>query len=279
MNRLTRLTALLLVVLLILLSLSCAFRKYKSKRPGTKHETLGITLASIPGGTFRMGVAGGGYFEHTVTLDGFKMSATEITQGQYKSVMGENPSDFIGNNLPVETVSWYDAVKFCNRLSDKAGLERCYSESTFECDFSRSGFRLPTEAEWEYACRAGTETMFYTGNNISSDDTTSTDLDRAGWYYGNSNKQTHPAGQKEPNAFGLYDMHGNVWEWCNDWYNRGYYTNSPIKNPCGPSPSSARVLRGGSWFYNASYCHSAFRNRTPPSNTSYNLGFRVVRRP
>lgn len=142
-------------------------------------------------------------------------------------------------------------MKFCNKLSDAEGLERCYNESTWACDFGKNGFRLPTEAEWEYACRAGTETNFYTGNTINSDGYTSTDLDRAGWYWynlGQANNKAHVVGAKEPNNFGLYDMHGNVWEWCLDWY--GSYQSGSVTNPTGVQTSSSRVVCGGSWYNN-----------------------------
>ena len=164
------------------------------------------------------------------------------------------------------------------------GYEKCYTESgNWECDFSKNGFRLPTEAEWEYACRAGTETNFYTGNNINNDGS-SKDLDRAGWYWYNSgqanNKKTHVVGEKNPNAFGLYDMHGNIWEWCNDWY--GSYSSGSDTDPIGaPMPSYRallRVLRGGCWFIKAYYCRSADRYSDFPIDRFNTMGFRVVRR-
>lgn len=175
-------------------------------------------------------------------------------------------------------------MKFCNKLSDAEGLESCYNESTWACDFSKSGFRLPTEAEWEYACRAGTETKFYTGNNLSSDGSTSTDLDRAGWYNisylsNGSFPGEHPVSQKTPNAWGLYDMHGNVMEWCNDWHDENYYESSPYADPTGPTSGFGRVLRGGSWGNYASECRSAFRGGSTPDGSSNSfIGFRVVRR-
>ncbi len=247
-----------------------------------------FTFVSIHDGSFRMGdIQNYGQNSqekpvHDVTISSFEMSIYEITQGQYQMVMGSNPSKNykVGENYPVEMVSWYDAVKFCNKLSDAAGLERCHNESSWSCDFSKNGFRLPTEAEWEYACRAGTETKFYTGNNLSSDARTSTDLDVAGWYDGNSGNKTHSVGGKEPNSFGLYDMHGNVWEWCNDWYGDNYYSSSPSINPTGPSFYGLyRVIRGGGWGSYAGYCRSAYRDRNGPAYTSYRMGFRVVRRP
>ncbi|MCE5250401.1 formylglycine-generating enzyme family protein [bacterium] len=248
-----------------------------------------ITFVSIPGGTFRMGdVENYGKYSyekpvHSVTVSSFEMSIYEVTQGQYQSVMGTIPSTSygVGDNYPVYYVSWYDAVKFCNRLSEQMGYGKCYTESgNWDCDFSKSGFRLPTEAEWEYACRAGTETNFYTGNTISSDGQTSTDLERAGWYWynwGQTNNKSHTVGEKEKNAFGLYDMHGNIWEWCNDWY--GAYTSDNQTNPTGPTSGSYRVGRGGCWGDNAGSCRSADRRWDDPSYTNFYIGFRVVRRP
>ncbi|MFC1528933.1 formylglycine-generating enzyme family protein [Candidatus Latescibacterota bacterium] len=235
-------------------------------------------MASIPAGTFEMGdIQGGGYSNerpvHTVTLDGFEMSIYEVTQDQYEAVIGSNPFYFSGNDLPVEGVTWYDAVKFCNKLSDAAGVDRCYNESTWVCDFTKNGYRLPKEAEWEYACRAGTTTKYYTGNDES-------DLARAGWYDGNSSSKTHPVGQKEPNAWGLYDMHGNVWERCNDWYDIEYYSKSPTQNPTGAQTGSSRVRRGGSWDDDAYFCRSASRSGSLGPGYGYtHVGFRVVRRP
>lgn len=238
-----------------------------------------ITFVTIPAGTFRMGdVENYGQYSrekpvHSVTLSSFEMSIYEITQGQYQSVMGTNPSYFkSGDNYPVERVSWFDAVKFCNKLSDAVGLDRCYNESTWECDFSVDGFRLPTEAEWEYACRAGTETEYYTGNNES-------DLSRAGWWEKNSEDITHAVGHKEPNTWGIFDMPGNVYEWCHDWYESDYYSSSPTTNPFGPSSGSSRVMRGCGYTSYASACRSAFRSYWEPYKTESFVGFRIVCRP
>ena len=169
----------------------------------------------------------------------------EVTQKEYESVMGRNPSRFKGGNLPVEQVSWNDAVEFCKKLTER---ERALGRISADQEY-----RLPTEEEWEHACRAGTTTKYYTGDTVE-------DLARAGWYYGNSDDKTHPVGQKEPNAFGLYDMHGNVWEW----------TSTPY--------GSARVYRGGSWRNDADGCESSFRGNylDSPRRRDYYLGFRVV---
>jgi formylglycine-generating enzyme required for sulfatase activity len=243
---------------------------------GTPHDIQGITFVPIPAGSFSMGSTTGNSREqpvHTVALSAFEMGAYEITQAQYKSVIGSNPSRFTGDdNLPVEMVSWEDAVAFCNALSTKAGLQPCYNDSSGSCDFSKNGFRLPTEGEWEYACRAGSTTEYNLGgaeNDLA--------LARAGWYNVNSSSKTHPVGQKTPNAWGLYDMHGNVWEWCNDWF--GSYTSGSATNPTGALNGSDRVDRGGCWFSNANYCKSAFRSYITPASRWFDLGFRVVRRP
>ncbi|HUU29997.1 MAG TPA: SUMF1/EgtB/PvdO family nonheme iron enzyme [archaeon] len=240
---------------------------------GVVTEIFGIKLVAIPGGDFQMGQDGIATPVHTVTLTTFQMSITEITQGQYVRVMGSNPSGFNtgDDNLPVEQVNWKDAATFCNQLSQAAGLEPCYDLSTWRCDFTRSGFRLPTEAEWEYACRAGTRTNYYTGDNAA-------DLLRAAWYSDNSGQATHPVGLKERNAWGLYDMHGNVFEWCNDWFDQNYYTVSSRYDPTGPASGSDRVLRGGSWFNNANFCLSAGRQSYSPDYGYNGLGFRIVRR-
>ena len=238
----------------------------------------GISMVKIPAGTFEMGAQSewGEWTEkpvHTVTLDGFYMSKTHVTQAQYEAMMGKNPSHFTGDdNLPVDSVDWFDAAKFCNRLNDYAGFERCYDEETWDCDFSKNSFRLPTEAEWEYACRAGTTTMFNLGD-------TWRDLDRAGWYCGNSGGKTHPVGRKEPNAFGLYDMHGNMWEWCNDYWMENYYDYSPAHNPRGPDYSFARVVRGGRFYGSVRHNRAAIRGGNSPDNGYSASGFRLVRSP
>jgi len=241
----------------------------------TTTVVYGITFVSIPGGTFQMGSTTGYSNEqpvHQVTVSAFQIGRYEITQAQYQAMMGTNPSRFTGDlNRPAEQVSWYDAVIFCNKLSESAGLQPCYNLSTFACDFTKSGFRLPTEAEWEYACRAGTATKYYTGDATS-------DLKRAGWYISNSGNTTHPVGQKEANAFGLYDMHGNVREWCNDYYFSIYYSQSEnATNPQGPQTGSYRVLRGGSWDNYDRYCRSANRHTDYPYYRHYTIGFRVIR--
>ncbi|MBR9976778.1 MAG: formylglycine-generating enzyme family protein [Bacteroidetes bacterium] len=252
---------------------------------GNGHDYDTTMMALIPAGGFRMGdITSKGYFDekpvHDVSITRpFLMARTEVTQEQYEAVIGGNPSQFKDADLPVERVTWYEAVEFCNELSRQEGLDPCYSGSgsSIVCDFTANGYRLPTEAEWEYACRAGTETDFYTGNMTSP---TGVDpaLDRAGWYYENSGSSTHPVGEKEHNAFGLYDMHGNVMEWCWDWYGNDYYASSPAEDPRGPTTGNYRVVRGGSWYDDARSCRSAYRIHRNPGHRVYGLlGFRVVR--
>ena len=235
-----------------------------------------ISLVTIPAGSFQMGSSDLEEDEqpvHTVTLDGFDIAATEVTRGQYEEIMGEKPFHFDGaTTLPAERITWLKAVEFCNRLTIREGLVPCYDDSLQTCNFAANGFRLPTEAEWEYACRAGTSTIYNTGNEPG-------DLSRAGWYgydAGNSDEKPHPVAQKEPNAWGLYDMHGNVLEWTNDSF--GGYSEDAQNNPTGPEGGAYKALRGGSWFSNASHCSSTFRINDRGTRTSYFTGFRIARR-
>ncbi len=245
-----------------------------------------IEMVPIPAGTFQMGNTGAYSGENAemplrsvIISRDFLMSTYEITQKQYEEVMGTNPSSFKGENLPVEQVSWYDAVEYCNKLSEMEGLEKCYSGSgsTIVCDWNANGYRLPTEAEWEYAAKAGTRTDFYSGN-LTNEYCRAIDanLEKIGWYCGNENFKTQKVGKKAPNDFGLYDMSGNVSEWCWDWY--AAYTDKPETDPNGASTgSSSRVRRGGSWNSVAYACRSAFRDSYGPAGVRDNIGFRVVR--
>ncbi|MFC1692611.1 SUMF1/EgtB/PvdO family nonheme iron enzyme [Candidatus Latescibacterota bacterium] len=238
-------------------------------------SSLSITMANIEAGSFQMGSNNGGGDEkplRTVKVAGFKMSTTEVTQAQYNAIMGTNPSFHkLDENCPVENVTWKDALTFCNKLSEKIELEPCYDLSSGTCDFSKNGFRLPTEAEWEYACRGNSGSDYSTGNGESA-------LSRAGWYAGNSGEKSHAVGQKTSNAFGLYDMHGNVWEWCNDWYSKKSYELDTTENPTGVESGSERVIRGGGWLDWPKDCRSAKRRNYKPDKNYSDIGFRIVRR-
>ena len=237
-------------------------KKHDLSVPGTKAgEKKTVTVNGVefafrwcPEGTFMMGSPSGedGRYgdekQHQVTLTkGFWMLETEVTQKQWKAIMGSNPSHFKGDNLPVENVSWNDCQEFCKK-----------------CALLGMPVQLPTEAQWEYACRAGS-TGPYAGN-----------LDEMAWFEDNSGRKTHPVGTKKPNAWGLYDMHGNVWEWCADWYD-GDYPSGSVTDPIGPSNGSDRVVRGGSWCYYARRCRSAYRGYRAPGGRDDDLGFRVLR--
>lgn len=204
--------------------------------------------------------------QHQVTLTrGFWLGKYEVTQAQYQTVMGINPSHFKGDNLPVENVSWNDATNFCAKLTE---IEKAAGRLPEGYEYT-----LPTEAQWEYACRAGTSTELNSGKNLT-DWTECPNVDELGWYGCNSNKQTHPVGQKKPNAWGFYDMSGNVWEWCLDWYEK--YSPEAVTDPAGPANGAYRVLRGGGWYNNACICRSAYRYNRNPSRYYSNIGFRVV---
>ncbi len=227
----------------------------------------------IPPGTFTMGSPStesdrfGDETPHLVTLTrGFRMKQTEVTQAEWLAVMGKNPSTFKGPSRPVEEVSWIQCLEFCNKLSVRHGLTPCYDGSAW--NRSANGYRLPTEAEWEYACRAGGSGRFCSGDSEA-------DLSRHGWYAANSNDQAHDGKLKEPNAWGLYDMHGNVWEWCWDFW--GDYPSEGVTDPAGPQYGSVRVNRGGGWPDAARLCRSADRDSASPHYHSGNLGFRIVR--
>jgi formylglycine-generating enzyme required for sulfatase activity len=234
----------------------------------TYTNSIGMKFVLIPAGTFIMGSPpseNGRYNnegQHTVTLTrSFYIQITEVTQDQWKDVMGDNPSCFrkCVDECPVECVSHGDAQLFIKMLNKKEGTDR---------------YRLPYEAEWEYACRAGSKTAFANCDisEINSDKDRS--LDAMGWYYGNSGEKTHPVALKKPNSWGLYDMHGNVWEWCLDWYEK--YPSEHIIDPKGPPSGSSRVFRGGSWINLARNCRSASRHRRYPDSRFNYIGFRLA---
>ena len=216
-------------------------------------------MVFVQGGTFQMGSTDGENDEqpvHTVRVDDFYIGKYEVTQAQWRAVMGADPPElkFKGcDNCPVESVSWNDVQTFIRKLNEKTGKR----------------YRLPTEAEWEYAARGGKKSRGYkyAGSN---------DPDEVAWHNGNSGSKTHPVGRKKPNELGLYDMSGNVWEWCRDWYDKDYYKNSPGNNPKGPSSGSYRVLRGGSWYSLPQLCRVANRDWVNPWLRGVNYGFRLA---
>jgi len=243
----------------------------------------------VEGGTFRMGSTSGNDNEspvHTVTVKSFAISKYEVTQKEWEDIMGTgirqqrdkakgDKTYGEGDNYPMYYVSWNDAIEYCNKRSIEEGLTPAYSGSgnNITCNWEASGYRLPTEAEWEYAARGGNGSpgnYTYSGSN---------DINAVAWYSSNSGERTHPVGTKAANGLGLFDMSGNVWEWCWDWY--GDYPSGSQTDPRGPVSGTHRVLRGGSWYYSALYVRSSSRNySTPSTRDSYyggNFGFRLVR--
>ena len=221
---------------------------------------VSFEMVRVEGGTFRMGATSEQEDEaysdekpvHSVTLSSYYIGKTEVTQALWQAVMGSNPSNYKGADLPVECVSWNDCQEFIQKLNRLTGRN----------------FRLPTEAEWEFACRGGNNSngYKYSGSN---------NLGSVAWYDDNSGGQTHPVGTKAPNELGIYDMSGNVWEWCSDWY--ADYTSYSQTNPTGPRSGSCRVLRGGSWYGIAGFCRSSFRDISYfPTNRYNNLGLRLA---
>ena len=233
--------------------------KIKEKVEEKKEEKSNILLPEmiyVEGGSFTRYSSnsfGFGKEEHVVTLDSFYIGKYPITQKEWISIMGNNPSHFKGDNLPVEQVSWNDVQNFITKLNLKTG----------------ENYRLPTEAEWEYAARGGIKSKGYkyAGSN---------NINEVAWYKSNSSNQTQPVGTKAPNELGIYDMSGNVWEWCQDWYDENYYSISPNNNPKGSYKGTIRVLRGGSWYVAGSNCCSAIRGRNVPIGRSSFYGFRLV---
>lgn len=295
-------------------SASVAFAWKKGAGAAPKPAPAGKAAAAsggfirVPAGSFLMGSPsaevdrqGTEGPQHEVAISSFEIGRYEVTQDEWAEIMGTNPASFKGNGLlPVEKVSWFDVLAYCNKRSIKEKLTPCYSISgstdpsrwtlaaasavmspaAVSCDFQANGYRLPTEAEWEYACRAGTQTATAFGDTMTS---SQANFDGATQYNvaasGSKIGKTSAVGSYAPNAWGIYDMHGNVWEWCWDRYEKDYYAKSPSKDPQGPAAGTNRVLRGGSWINYGRFMRSACRSSASPTSRDALFGFRLVRRP
>ncbi len=239
------------------------------------------TMIAVEGGSYLQGSAEGPYAAnervHRTTVSSFRIAPTETTQELYRSVAGKNPSFFKGDDRPVENVSWLDAVRFCNALSEKEGLQPAYRIEGASVEWQRDadGYRLPTEAEWEYAARGGVQGAL--GDDpLKKAPLSGGDPDAVAWFDRNSAKSTHPVAAKQPNQLGIYDMSGNVWEWCWDWY--GPYPDDEAADPeGGPRGAGQKVLRGGAWFAPLNLNRVTYRYWSAPTFRVNSVGFRLAR--
>lgn len=251
-----------------------------------KNTLIETDLIQVKGGTFKMGSKTSDTSaeldeqkEHSVTLNTFEISKFEVTVWEWKQFIKANkmkmpikPSWGWQDNYPINGITWNEAIAYCNWLSTKEKLQPCYSKKgpNFVCNFKANGYRLPTEAEWEFAAKGGTNSK---GFRYSGSDK----LEDVAWYKANSNGQPHTVGTKLPNELGIYDMSGNVWEWCWDWYNKDFYKLEKGDNPKGPEMGERRTVRGGSWDSKSNYVRPANRISTIPSKTHEFYGFRIAR--
>lgn len=266
------------------MALSVAFALNACGKGGGQVNTIEVTsktsvqMVLIPAGGVMIGSKNGSKDEaprHQVHISAFVMDKYEVMQKEYAALEIPDPSQFKDPNRPVEQIRWSDAALFCNQRSIAEGLEPCYDETTFKCNFQASGYRLPTEAEWEYAARAGSDEDH---GGVPTDKTRS-----YACYAGNSKKKTNPVGSRKANAWGLHDLQGNVLEWCHDVYSATYYQESPAKDPHGPAEGKKRVMRGGAWKSDEAGCRITTRYAEIPGITDAcfarnTFGFRCVRR-
>ena len=259
----------------------------KSTSPTTNAPSVvktkgGVAMVLVPAGTFTMGSEMSDEVDepaHKVTVGAFYIDTHEVTQAEYQRLTGKNPSLWKDSENPVEQIRWRQAAAYCNARSREEGLLPCYDETTWQCDFAADGYRLPTEAEWEYACRAGTSATWFFGDNPVK-------LGDYAWFRDNCMRTPQAVGQKLPNPWGLFDLYGNVWEWCNDFYAEDYYKKSPERDPRGPEKGNTRVIRGGAWSSKAKQCRSSYRDQEYPEFTDVCfaadrnglIGFRCVRK-
>ena len=231
-----------------------------------------MQMVAVKGGEFVMGSDLIGPIRG-VKVSNYKIGKFQVTNAQYEEVMGKHKGMFSGIDLPVERVSWFDAVEFCNKLSEIEGFEKCYSieGKVVKCNFRKNGYRLPTEAEWEYAAKGGKEQWEYPYSG-------SMKLDETGWYNSNTENKIHNAGEKKPNSLGLFDMSGNVFEWCWDIFDYYKPETKTLNNPKGPSKKGFRVIKGGSFMHGSEYSLVAARIGSPDIAIHGWLGFRVVRK-
>jgi len=312
MNRVGGLSA---VAIFLGIAFSTAALAEDAAPPKELTNKSGIKLCLIPAGEFMMGSpkeelghnAGTESPQHKVRITKpFYIAATEITQGEWTKVMGSTFDDLsdknwknrppVGPDLPMYWVSWFDALSFCNKLSEKAGRKPYYKLTNIAMEnygngaidkadleiLGGNGYRLPSEAQWEYACRAGTTTSLGNGKDITSADKTCANLDEIAWYAGNldKDKPIKPAGKRKPNAWGVYDMHGSMMEWCEDEFDAKYYEKSPVDDPLNPPSAGVRnksaALRSGTFFLPPNCCRSAWRMPGPTCARYPHIGFRVV---
>jgi formylglycine-generating enzyme required for sulfatase activity len=237
--------------------------------PAASSVVLGTSMAQVPAGHFLMGDADEvDATPHEIAVSSFFLDKYLVTQEQFEKLMHQNPSRWKGASNPVEQVRWSDAVRYCNKRSEAEGLQPCYDLKTWRCDFEANGYRLPTEAEYEYSCRAGTTTPYLSGQTPAR-------LGDFAWFDKNSGGHPRSVGQKQPNAWGLYDMSGNLWEWCNDFYQVDYYANSLKQDPRGPEAGKTRVVRGGCWRTSAENCRSGYRYNENPGYADICFGYDI----